>query len=141
MSGAAGRALPKPGQMVQPHGRPKLAPGATPNNATSGPRVAIVLYPFTLQVKQEVANALLYQFVRYHAYLGFRVLQYTQARSSPGLPAQLAIAHQPAARLVLEFSRRHARAWLRASSALQPWKACAFASLGVLANRGLVCVL
>lgn len=73
--------------MAQPHARPKSPPEAPPGNAPSGPRVAIVLYPFTLQVKQEVANALLYHFVRYHAYLGFHVLQYTQARSSQGLPA------------------------------------------------------
>ena len=49
--------------------------------------MAIVLYPFTLQVAQDVASALLYHFVRYHAHLGFRVLQYTQARLWPHPPA------------------------------------------------------
>ena len=95
-AGAPGQALPKHGQMVQAHGRQKLTPEAPPGNASS-PRVAIVLYPFTLQVKQDVANALLHHFVRYHAYLGFRVLQYTQARSSPGPPApcQLRTSLQP----------------------------------------------
>ena len=95
---APGRALPKHGQMVQAHGRSgRPALEAMPRNATSGPRAAIVLYPFTLQVKQDVANALLYHFVRYHAYLGFRVLQYTQARSASGLPAlcQLRTGLQP----------------------------------------------
>ena len=84
---APGRALPKHGQMVQAHGLLRPALEEAPGNATSGPHAAIVLYPFTLQVKQEVANALLYHFVRYHAYLGFRVLQYTQVRSSSRPPA------------------------------------------------------
>lgn len=38
----------------------------------------IVLYPFTLQVAQDVANALLYHYVRYHAHLGFTTIQYSQ---------------------------------------------------------------
>lgn len=101
--------------MVQAHGRMKPALEAAPGNATSGPRAAIVLYPFTLQVKQDVANALLYHFVRYHAYLGFRVLQYTQARSSSRLPAPLLSAHWTVAWLVLASLQRRARPWLRAS--------------------------
>lgn len=44
-------------------------------------QAVIVLYSFTLVVPQDVANALLYHHVCYHARLGFKVVQYAQVAS------------------------------------------------------------
>ena len=44
-------------------------------------QAVFVLYSFTLVVPQDVANALLYHHVCYHARLGFKVVQYAQVAS------------------------------------------------------------
>ncbi len=65
--------------------RRPAAPLATAAPGGAGaPRASIILYPFTLQVAQDVASALLHHFVRYHARLGFRVVQYSQVRCASG---------------------------------------------------------
>lgn len=64
-------------------------------------RASIILYPFTLQVAQDVANALLYHFLRYHVHLGFHVVQYSQVGEAhpfcyrPGPPELLGAPSLP----------------------------------------------
>ena len=41
-------------------------------------QAVIVLYSFTLAVPLHVASTLLYHYMRYHAHLGFKVVQYSQ---------------------------------------------------------------
>ncbi len=44
-------------------------------------QAVIVLYSFTLAVPLDVASALLYHYMRYHARLGFKIIQYAQVSS------------------------------------------------------------
>ena len=58
-------------------------------------QAVIVLYSFTLAVPLDVACALLYHYTRYHAHLGFKVVQYAQVR--PCI-THAAVTTKPAAR-------------------------------------------
>ncbi len=87
-------------------------------------RASIILYSFTLQVAQDVANALLYHFLRYHVHLGFHVVQYSQVREAhpfcckPGPPELLGAASLP----------KH---WPKVTESLSILRQCALPCCGV----------
>lgn len=70
--------------MLQQHsmgGQPKPDVPEVPVLEGEALQAVIVLYSFTLAAPLDVASALLYHYMRYHAHLGFKVVQYAQVSS------------------------------------------------------------